>query len=103
MVWQYSFSPIAYWFTLFWKATKESILPKSSNISSILKISSSSTASSFNVYDSLIETKINLNSVVKYYNGDADLIISYLDQFKLDLVSELKKHKNIDKFIKSID
>ena len=41
--------------------------------------SSSSTASSFNVYDSLIETTINLNSVVKYYNGDADLIISLVN------------------------
>lgn len=47
----------------------------------------------------------HLNDVVKDPNLDqyADLIISYLDQFKLDLVSELRKHKNIDKFIKSID
>ena len=45
-----------------------------------------------------------LKDVVNDPNLDqyADLVISYLDQFKLDLVSEMKKHKGIDKYIKSI-
>ena len=41
--------------------------------------SSSSAVSSFTVYDSLIETKIHLNSVVKYYNGDAKLTVSLVN------------------------
>lgn len=46
-----------------------------------------------------------LNEVVKDPNLDkyADLIISYLEQFKLDLVSQVKKHNSIDDYIKSID
>lgn len=32
----------------------------------------------------------------------ADLIIGYLEQFKLDLVSKIKKHRNLDDYLKSI-
>ena len=46
-----------------------------------------------------------LNDVVHDSNLDkyADLIIKYLEQFKLDLVSQVKNHKSIDKYIKSMD
>lgn len=33
----------------------------------------------------------------------ADLIIEYLDQFKLDLVAEVKEHKSLNKYIKSLE
>ena len=42
---------------------------------------------------------VNDSNLDKY----ADLIIKYLEQFKLDLVSELKNHRNIDKYIENID
>ena len=46
-----------------------------------------------------------LNDVVKDPELDkyADLILEYLDQFKLDFVSEVKKHKSLEKYIKSKD
>ena len=46
-----------------------------------------------------------LNDVVHDSNLDkyADLIIKYLEQFKLDLVSQVKNHKSIDKYIKSVE
>ena len=46
-----------------------------------------------------------LNDVTKDSNIDkyADLIIDYLNQFKLDLASQLKNHKSLEKYIKSLD
>lgn len=46
-----------------------------------------------------------LNDIVKDPNIDkyADLIIEYLDQFKLDFVSQVKNHVSLEKFIKSVD
>ena len=46
-----------------------------------------------------------LNEVVKDPNLDkyADLIIDYLDQFKLDFASQIRNHKSIEKYIKSIE
>ena len=45
-----------------------------------------------------------LNEVVRDSNLDkyADLIISYLDQFKVDFVSSIKNHRGIDKYIESL-
>ena len=47
----------------------------------------------------------HLDKVVKDSNLDrhADLIIDYLNQFKLDFVSKIKNHKSMDKYIKSIE
>jgi len=46
-----------------------------------------------------LEEVVNNDNLDKYI----DLIIEYLEQFKLDLVSEIKNHRSIDKYIKSID
>lgn len=46
-----------------------------------------------------------LKDIVKNPNIDkfADLIIEYLDQFKLDFVAQIKKHKSLEKYVKSVD
>jgi len=46
-----------------------------------------------------------LKDVVNDPNLDkyADLIIEYLEKFKFDLVSEVKNHRGIDKYIESFD
>ena len=46
-----------------------------------------------------------LAEIVNDYNLDryADIIIEYLGQFKLDFVSEIKNHRSIDKYIKSVE
>ena len=46
-----------------------------------------------------------LNDITKDPNIDkyADLIIEYLDQFKLDFVTQVKNHKSLEKYIKSVD
>jgi len=46
-----------------------------------------------------LEDVVNDSNLDKY----ANLIIKYLEQFKLDLVSEIKNHRSIVKYIKSID
>lgn len=58
--------------------------------------------------DRVNETKgINkyLADIVNDPNLDkyADLIIEYLDQFKPDMISMVKEHKSLDKYIKSLD
>ena len=46
-----------------------------------------------------------LNNIVKDINLDkyADLIVEYLDQFKIDMVSEIKKHRSLDEYINLVD
>ena len=46
-----------------------------------------------------------LNDIVSDDNLDkyADVIIEYLDHFKPDMVSEIKKHSSLDDYIKSLD
>ncbi len=46
-----------------------------------------------------------LKDVVNDPNLDkyADLIIEYLDQFKLNIASEVRKHKSLEKFINTVD
>ena len=46
-----------------------------------------------------------LNDITKDPNIDkcADLIIEYLDQFKLDFVTQVKNNKSLEKYIKSLD
>ena len=46
-----------------------------------------------------------LKDVVKDPNLDkyADLIIEYLNQFKLDFISTIKKKKSFDKYTKSLE
>ena len=46
-----------------------------------------------------------LDDITKDQNIDkyADLIINYLDQFKLDFVTQVKNHNSLEKYIKSID
>ena len=46
-----------------------------------------------------LEEVVNDSNLDRY----ADLIIEYLGQFKLDFVSEIKNHRSIDKYIKSIE
>ena len=46
-----------------------------------------------------------LTEIINDYNLDryADLIIEYLGQFRLDFVSEIKNHRSIEKYIKSVE
>ena len=46
-----------------------------------------------------LEEVVNDSNLDKY----ADLILKYLDQFKLDLISVVKTHKSMDKYIESIN
>ena len=46
-----------------------------------------------------LEEIVNDSNLDRY----ADLIIEYLAQFKLDFISEIKNHRSIDKYIKSIE
>lgn len=46
-----------------------------------------------------LEDVVNDSNLDKY----ADLILRYLKQFKLDLISVVKTHKSIDKYIESIN
>ena len=65
-----------------------------------------------NLLDFYLDRVNSTRGISKYFDGVtkdpnidkyADLIIDYLNQFKLDLVSHIKKHQSLKDYIKSID
>lgn len=65
-----------------------------------------------NLLDFYVERVNTVKNINKYLNDIvkdpsiekyADLIIEYLDQFKLDFVTQVKNHKSLENYIKSIE
>ena len=65
-----------------------------------------------NLLDFYVERVNNVKGINKYLNNItkdpnldkyADLVIEYLEQFKLDFVTQVKKHQSLEKYIKSLD